>query len=102
MANHYQWPIAVAIAYAVFAAPIPQGEAIASTYGGGEQALTGEQIQTALYLAFPQTYSSMRFLGVPKWRDAQSDWYPLPYGGYLRIDYDRHGRAIDLAFEGGF
>jgi hypothetical protein len=97
MSNRYQWPIAVAIAYAVFASPMPS--ALGSIYWGGENPLAEDQIATVQYLAWPQSLDAMRFLGVPAYRDASADWYRLPEGGFLRVDYNASGYAVGYGWE---
>jgi hypothetical protein len=101
--NRFQWPVAIAIACAVFLAPVPMGGAIAASeiiaYGLGE-GITESQAVAADNLAWPQSYEAVlaRF-GYPDLRDEQSDWYQAPNGQYLRIFYNSDNTAIDRSWE---
>lgn len=70
-------------------------------YGAG-QCLTPAQTVRAAYLQMPQSYGAISSaLGSPEWRDRRSDWHCLPNGGgYLRLDFDRNGRAVNLSWSG--
>lgn len=56
-------------------------------YGDG-RGLSIEQAASVPYLQWPQSYEAMiDLLGYPDARDEQSDFYNLPSGGHIRIDY---------------
>ena len=77
------------------------GIAAIQPWGAG-QCLTPEQTVRAAYLQFPQSYGAISSaFGSPEWRDRSSDWHCLPNGGgYLRFDFDSHGRAVRLNWSG--
>lgn len=51
--------------------------------------LVESEIQALLYLQFPQSYGAMQSrFGFPAYRDAASDYYQLPNGHWVAIDYN--------------